>query len=144
MGKRRIVGLLDKRIEERARRGWSAAFLVHHPLTDLALEFLAQKNPENLYDLAPWIRQRKPDAIVANRHIVEILFSRGWTPPQRSTIILLDWTPNPHGFGGIDQCERVIATNAVDLVAGQLQHNERGIPEHVKMLLFAGHWVSGK
>jgi LacI family transcriptional regulator len=144
MGKRRIVGLLDKGIEERARRAWSAAFLAHHPLTNRAWEFLAQENPEKLSHLPSWIRQRRPDAVVGARRIIEILLNQGWSPPLQTTIILLDWTPNPWGFGGIDQCEHVVATNAVDLVVGQLQHNERGVPEHVKMLLSAGHWVSGE
>jgi len=143
MGKRRIVGLLNKRIEERARRAWSAAFLAHHPLTNQAWEFLAQENPEDLSHLASWIRQRKPEAIVGVRQIVEPLINQGWRPSPKTTVILLDSVPNPWGFGGIDQREQVIATNAVDLVAGQLQRNERGVPENVKMLLFAGHWVSG-
>lgn len=142
-GNRRIVGLLDRRTEERARRAWSAAFLAHHPLTNRAWDFLAQENPEHLSPLASWIRQRKPDAIVGARLIVEILLNQGWSPSPKTTVILLDWVPNPWGFGGIDQGEHVIATNAVDLVAGQLQRNERGVPEHLKMLLFAGRWVSG-
>jgi len=144
MGKRRIVGLLDKTIEERARRAWSAAFLAHHPLTNRAWEFLAQENPHKLSHLASWIRQRKPDAIVGLREIIETLLDRGWRPPPKTPVILLDWGPNPRDFGGIDQGEEVVATNAVDLVAGQLQHNEQGVPEHVKMLLYAGRWVSGR
>lgn len=143
LGRRRIVGLLDSRIEERARRAWSAAFLAHHPLTNRAWEFLAHENPEDLSHLAAWIRQRKPDAIVGARVILEILLNQGWRPSPKTTVALLDSVPNPWGFGGIDQGEHVIAANAVDLVAGQLQRNERGVPEHVKMLLFAGRWVSG-
>ena len=144
MGKRRIVGLLDKRIEERARRPWSAAFLAHHPLLNRAWEFLQQENPESIADLALRIRQRKPDAIVGVWSIVEALLSQGWSPPPKTTVILLDWAPNPQGFGGIDQCDQVIATNAVDLVAGQLHRNERGSPKDVNMLLSAGRWVAGK
>jgi LacI family transcriptional regulator len=143
MDKRRIVGLLDKGVEERARRAWSAAFLAHHPLTNRAWEFLIQENPEDLSHLVSWIRRRKPEAVVGGRRMIEILLKQGWSPPPKTTIILLDWTPNPWGFGGIDQCDHVIATNAVDLVAGQLQRNERGVPENVKMLLSAGHWVFG-
>ena len=143
MGKRRIAGLLEKRIEERSRRTWTAAFLAHHPLPLRAWEFLIQEDSQNPSDLASWIRRRKPDAIVGMSKIIEIPFSQGWRPPPQTTIVLLDWHPNPWGFGGIDQGEPVVATNAVDLVAGQLQRNERGVPEHVKMLLFAGRWVSG-
>ncbi len=144
MGKCRMVALLDKGVEERARRAWSASFLAHHPMGNRAWDFLAQENPEDISHLAAWIRKRKPDAIVGDRRIIEILLKQGWSPLPKEAMVLLDWTPNHWGFGGIDQCEEIIAANAVDLVAGQLQRNERGAPEHVKMLLSAGHWISAK
>jgi LacI family transcriptional regulator len=142
MGKRRIVGLLNKRIEERARRAWSAAFLAHHPLGSRAWEFLAQENPDAPTPLAAWIRRRRPDAIVGLWPLIQGLLHQGWRPSRHTTVVLLDWVPNPWGFGGIDQGDHVIAANAVDLVAGQLQRNERGVPADVKMLLFAGRWAS--
>jgi LacI family transcriptional regulator len=144
MGKRRIVGLLNKQIEERARRAWSAGFLAHHPLTNRAWDFLAQADPGDLSHFASWIRQRQPEAIVGLREIIEPLLNQGWRPSPKITIIFLNWRPNPWGFGGIDQGERIIATNAVDLVVGQLQRNERGVPAHVKMLLHLGRWVRAR
>ena len=144
MGKRRIVGLLEKRIEERTRRTWTAAFLAHHPLKERAWEFLAQEDPHHLKPFVAAIRRLKPDAVVGLRGMIETLLRHGWRPGPKTTIVLLDWHPNPEGFGGIDQGEQIVATNAVDLVAGQLQRNERGAPEHVKMLLYAGRWVAGR
>jgi LacI family transcriptional regulator len=144
MGKRRIVGLLNPDIEERARRAWSAGFLAHHPLKERAGEFLAGEIAKNGAALVRWVRQRQPDAIVGVRGLVGILLDNGWRPSARTKVVVLDSAPNPWGFAGIDQGQRVIASNAVDLVDGQLQHNERGVPEHVKMLLFAGRWVAGK
>jgi LacI family transcriptional regulator len=144
MGKRRIIGLLDKWVEERARRPWSAAFLAYHPMPGRAWEFLDQEDPEDIADLASRIRRRKPDAIVGARSIIEILLGQGWSPSPATPVILLDWVPNPQRFGGVDQCYQVIASNAVDLVAGQLQRNERGNPKDVKMLLSVGRWVAGR
>jgi hypothetical protein len=144
MGKRRIIALLDQRIEERARRPWSAAFLAHHPMRDRAWEFLDQVTPDAISGLATRIRRRRPDAIVGAWNIIEALLGQGWSPSPATTVILLDWAPNPHGFGGIDQCYPVIAANALDLLAGQLHRNELGSPRDVKMLLSAGRWVAGK
>ena len=144
MGKRRIVGLLDPDIEERARRAWLAGFLAHHPAKERASEFLAGEISKRPSALAAWVRQRKPDAIVGVRKFVDLLLNQGWRPTSKTKVILLDVAPNRWGFGGIDQGERIIASNAVDLVNGQLQRNERGVPDHVKMLLFAGRWVPGK
>jgi LacI family transcriptional regulator len=144
-GKRKIAGILDKGIEERARRAWSAGFLAHHPLPDHAWDYLAQEDPKKPASLPPlvsWMKRRKPDAIVGVRAIIEYLINQGWQPPPNVTVLLLDSVPNPWSFGGIDQGERIIAANAVDLVDGQLRRNERGVPEHVKMLLFPGHLVA--
>ena len=143
-GKRRIVGLFDLRIEERARRASSAAFLAHHPLGIKGWDCLLGEDIESPSRLASWLRQRRPDAIVAVRHKMELLIQGAWRPSSHVEVVLVDSMPNPWGFGGIDQCQDVIAANAVDLVVGQLQRNERGVPEHVKMLLFAGRWVPGK
>jgi LacI family transcriptional regulator len=141
MGRRRIVALLDRKLEERGRRAWSAAFLAHHPRPDQAFASLSLEVSDDFSRLVAWVRRQKPDAIVSGRWVIEMMIRRGWRSSPKIAVALLDWSPNPWGFGGIDQGEEIIATNAVDLVAGQLQRNERGIPAHVKMLLFAGRWV---
>ena len=125
-------------------RPWSAAFLAHHPLRERAWDFLFQEEAEAILDLAARIQRRKPDAIVGASIIIEVLLRHGWSPSAATTVILLDWVPNPWGFGGVDQCYDVIAANAVDLIAGQLQRNEKGSPKYVNMLLSAGQWVAGK
>lgn len=34
-----------------------------------------------------------------------------------------------------------IAANAVDLVADQILHGRRGVPEHPKTIISAGEWI---
>jgi LacI family transcriptional regulator len=143
-GNRRILGLFDRRLEERSRRAWSAAFMAHHPIEKAAKNFLIQVDSEEVGGLPSWIKSRRPDAIVGARSILEALLESGWSPPSPVTVIFLDWVRNRWRFGGINQCPKVIAANAVDLVVSQLRYNERGVPENVKILLSAGHWVSGR
>jgi LacI family transcriptional regulator len=143
-GRRRILGLFDRRLEERSRRAWSAAFLAHHPMEKCARNFLTQVDSEEVWDLPSWIDARRPDAIVGARSVLGALLGSGWSPPAQVTVIFLDWVRNRWGFGGINQCPKVIAANAVDLVVSQLHHNERGVPENVKILLSAGRWVPGR
>jgi LacI family transcriptional regulator len=143
-GKRRIAGTLDPGVEDRVRRVWSAAFLVHHPLGERAWEFLAQVDVARAAHFAAWLRRLRPEAVVAPSWVFRNLVQAGWKRPAKCTVVFLDWAPNHWGYGGIDQGEGSIASNAVDMVAGQLQRNERGAPENVKVLLSVGKWVEGK
>jgi LacI family transcriptional regulator len=48
-----------------------------------------------------------------------------------------------HGFAGIFQRRDHIAVAAVDLVATQLLHHERGVPEVPRQILIPPAWVEG-
>jgi hypothetical protein len=143
-GNRRIAAALDPNVEDRMRRVGSAAFLAHHPLRERAWEFLALVDVMRAAHFAAWLRRLRPDAVIVPSWVFQNLIGAGWQRPSKTTVAFLDWSPNRWGYGGIDQGEGVIAANAVDMVAGQLQRNERGVPENVKMLLSVGKWVEGK
>ncbi|HVU34177.1 MAG TPA: LacI family DNA-binding transcriptional regulator [Opitutaceae bacterium] len=139
-GFRRVAALLDEDINERARRSWSAAFLEHHPNRTGARRFLATTTEANVAAAARRLWKRRPDALITTLPLLTRLRSVRAEPPAGTKIALLDWQPNSNGWAGIDQCEEVIAGNAIDLVVGQLHRNERGVPTHVQMLLFPGIW----
>jgi hypothetical protein len=44
---------------------------------------------------------------------------------------------------GIRQNYAQVAAAAIDLVVGQIQRNERGLPEFPKVVLVEGSWVDG-
>jgi len=46
-------------------------------------------------------------------------------------------------FSGIDQLPDEVGGAAVDLVAGQLQNNELGLPIHARTVQFDGLWKNG-
>jgi LacI family transcriptional regulator len=141
-GCRRIAAVLDGEVDERARRGWSAAFLAHHPAPASARRWLLSVRPRATprKKLRDWLTARRPDVVVTTTGMMRLAWPEEQLPTAGPQVVLLDWTPSTAGFAGIDQGEEVIAANAVDLVVGQLQRNERGVPEHVKMLLFPGRW----
>ncbi len=139
-GFRRIAAIVDADINERARRAWSAAFIEHHPTPPSARRWLAVPEPAGVAAAGRWLQQRKPDVLVTTFPMLERLQAAGFRPPRVTIVSVLDWHPNPAGYGGIDQCEEIIAANAIDLVVGQLHRNERGAPEHVQMLLSPGIW----
>lgn len=139
-GHRRITALLDDDINERARRAWSAAFLEHHPLRATARRFLAAVREDSVASAARGLWRLKPDAVVTTLPLLARLRAARAEPRAGVQVVLLDWQPNPAGWPGIDQCEEIIAGNAVDLVVGQLHRNECGPPPQVQMLLFPGIW----
>jgi LacI family transcriptional regulator len=143
-GKRRIAVLLNPDVDERARRQWSAAFLAYHPLPAQARKLLLQVSADATKEARIWLRQARPDAIIDGCAVMETLLDAGWKRPKNVQVVLLRWVKNRWNLGGIDQCEEVVAANAVDLVVSQLRNNERGAPEFVKMLSFPGTWVEGK
>lgn len=141
-GRKRIVAVLDKKTDERARRTWSAAFLAHYGDIGKSDDFLAQAEPAAMASLPDWLRARDPDALISTREMIEAMLAQGWAPTPDISVALLDWAPNPWRFGGVDQTVRIVATNAVDLVDGQLHRNEVGPPIHVKTVLSSGLWIA--
>ncbi len=140
----KIAALIDANINERARRAWSASFLEHHPAPSRARRnLLAVSDSESIGRAARWLAKIRPEALITTMPMLARLRRSGVRLPDEAQVVVLDWTPNNYGYGGVDQCEEIIAANAVDLVIGQLNRNERGIPSHVKMLLFPGIWREG-
>jgi LacI family transcriptional regulator len=139
-GYRRVAAIVDADINERSRRAWSAAFLEHHPTPVSARRWLAAPEPAEVAAAGRWLLQRKPEALVTTFPMLDRLNHAGFRPSRSTVVTLLDWHPNAEGYGGIDQCEEIVAASAVDLVVGQLHRNERGAPEHVQMLLSPGIW----
>ena len=144
-GCRRIAAVIEGEVNERARRAWSAAFLEHHPSRGSARRWLQAIDTVDARSLRRWLKTMKPDALITTRDMLLRLEKAGITVREEvDETVLLNWTPASPEYGGIDQCEEVIAAHAVDLVVGQLHHNECGAPEHVKMLLFPGKWAEAR
>jgi LacI family transcriptional regulator len=141
-GRRRIAAVIECEVNERARRAWSGAFLEHHPARASARRWLQAVDTIDATRLRRWLASMRPDALITTRDMLRRLEAANVNVHEQiDDIVLLNWTPAAAAYCGIDQCEEVIAAHAVDLVVGQLHHNECGAPEHVKMLLFPGKWV---
>jgi LacI family transcriptional regulator len=144
-GRRRIAAIIENEVNERARRAWSAAFLEHHPSRASARRWLQAIDTVDARSLRRWLTTMKPEALITTRDMLLRLERAGIRGREETgQTVLLNWTADVAEYGGVDQCEEVIAAHAVDLVVGQLHHNESGAPEHVKMLLFPGRWVEPK
>jgi LacI family transcriptional regulator len=137
-GAKRPVALMDAATNERAHRGWQAAWITYGPKAAASRVWLQSGRTAD--DLDGWVRKANPDAIIADG--AEMLRaarrSMPMIPAERCAV--LAWSPGVE-VAGIDQGYDAIAAHAVDLVVTQLQRNERGLPNPPPMLLFPGRWT---
>jgi LacI family transcriptional regulator len=138
-GARRPAAWLDAATNERAHRGWQAAWLAYGVQGAAGRLWLSEGEPEGS-SVAAWLRRVRPDAVVTSDVArAASLRAAGWGgAPERT--VLMD-RRGVRGFPGVDQGYDIIAGHAVDLVVAQLQRNERGLPEPPRALLFPGRWV---
>jgi LacI family transcriptional regulator len=140
-GGKRPVALIDAATNERAHRGWQAAWLGYGTPGAAGRLWLGAGQSQEA--LQHWLAKVKPDAIIADE-VARLTEARGWAPqvpPERCAV--LTWHPGG-AFAGIEQGYDAIAAHAVDLVVTQLQRNERGLPNPPPMLLFPGRWTEGR
>jgi LacI family transcriptional regulator len=137
-GAKRPVALIDAATNERAHRGWQAAWMAYGPKGASGRLWLRRDQTTDA--LKSWVAKAKPDAIIADGAdgLNELRRYAPTVPTERCGV--LAWHPGV-GFAGIDQGYDAIAAHAVDLVVTQLQRNERGLPNPPPMLLFPGRWT---
>ncbi len=128
-GARRPAALLDEATNERAHRGWQAAWLAYAgPGAAARVRLLAKAE-----DATAWLRARSADAVVGDD--AARLEALGADCPAVAVTLARDAADR---WAGVAQGSDVIAGHAVDLVIAQLHRNERGLPKTPRSLLFAG------
>jgi DNA-binding LacI/PurR family transcriptional regulator len=89
-----------------------------------------------------WYRKHRPDLVLSNDNAVCAWLSR--TPaPSSVGFIALDLPAPSAELAGIVQSYQAVGACAFDLVEAQLHRNERGHPEHPKLIFLAGRWNEG-
>ena len=63
--------------------------------------------------------------------------------PADVGLVHLDWSQEVAPLAGLDSDPETVGEAATDLLVGQLQVNEFGIPKHEKIVAVRGHWVPG-
>jgi LacI family transcriptional regulator len=88
--------------------------------------------------------QHRPDALITfDMQIPDWLQQLGLRVPNDVGFVVHDWTVKMPGMAGIDHRRDHVAAAAVDLVATQLTHHERGVPEVPRQILIPPAWVEG-
>ena len=94
--------------------------------------------------LKHWVESWRPDVIVcADNRLIHSLAALGLQVPQDISVAHLNLADDVTGWAGIDQNHHSIGASAVDLLAGQINRNERGKPEHPKEINIRGKFTDG-
>ena len=78
-----------------------------------------------------WFKRNKPDAVISvNPDVVSWLRSTmaNRNMPGQVGSALLNWHVHYGDIAGADQNDHLVGVAAVDILLGQLQRNERGLP----------------
>lgn len=132
-----LAGEVQDRLLERR---YSASFLMHHPLgPERARELLGIVPVPGLKEMRAIVKRVRADCLLLTYSPAEVAgVCRG---NKEVPVFSLDLLPGDTRYSGIYQQMELVAANAVDLVAQQIQQGQRGVPAHPKTVLSEGEWI---
>jgi LacI family transcriptional regulator len=143
---RRIGLVLSQGLSARVDQAWLAAFLLHQngaPAPTRVPALLTQAADEEAR-FREWFAAHRPDVILfSEQPIVGWVEKMKLRVPADVGLVHLDWSPAQAPLAGLDANAETLGEAATDLLVGQLQANEFGIPKHEKIVAVRGHWVAG-
>ncbi len=144
LGYRRIGLAIDAVQELRVNHAFSAAVIRHN----LAGHRVAV--PPFIYErlepaaLQAWYRREKPDAIIATDDSFSREYARILGLPIPGPVGFASTNTTPSSLiSGIDELPGEVGATALDLLAGMIQHGEKGLPRHPTTTEVHGVWLDG-
>jgi len=123
--------------QEEAAFFYYAARLRRKPLPPLVL---SEWDAASFID---WFRRYLPDAVMTCfTEVVPVLAGAGYPVPA-SVGVALNWMPDGSSSSGVSQDFEGVGAAAFDLVEGQLQRHEHGVPAVPKIVQVRGSWMEG-
>lgn len=116
------------------REGAPCEILMHH--------FAAPAASERPV-IAEWLGQQRPDLVLGEEIAWTTICELGWRIPQDVAFMSVDWSPEFPLIGGLNQHHELHGALAVDIVVGQINRNQRGLPEVPGASLVPCGWEDG-
>lgn len=93
--------------------------------------------------IATWLRRHRPEVIISTKDTWQALEQMEWNIPEDIAFVSPHWSfPWPQ-VAGINQNFKRAGANAVELVAAQINANERGLTSSPRTIMNDGYWVDG-
>jgi LacI family transcriptional regulator len=143
-GRRRIGLLLTDMMDRQVNKLWTAGYLAFHQGLPAAQRIPPLYLPDYSFPDRPirgWIERHKPDAIVTMHLELWQWWKEKMAASGRDLLITsLDLSPLWEGCPGISQKPRTLGAAAMDMLTGQLNRNERGLPAEPLTVMIEGEW----
>lgn len=142
LGYRRIGVVVSTAYDHKVNHGWlyPLYYEQRHGVRPIRTCVFDGSSATDRLRVRGWIEREQPDAILGEYLAWHTLRDLGLRVPDDVAFATFDCSPEHPEIGGIDQRHDVIGASAVDLLATQLLHNERGLPSVCKKLLIEGGW----
>lgn len=142
----RIGIAMAARMDEHANHFWLAGYQTYQALSPAARRIPHFITPHwERGKFLAWHRRWKPDAIITISHdAVNWLREAGVRVPEDVSCATLYWKKERPFLSGYYQNHELMAAAAIDLLATQLNRNERGVPASEKTVLIQGDWHEGE
>ena len=146
LGYRRVALAISEMQDRRNDFNWTTAYAGYQqalPQKDRIPIFFLDHSDDAKF--AAWLDKWKPEAILSGSLVIlEKLAKAGVSVPVDVGVASLDRSPDDDGAAGIDQQFEAVGAAAVDIIVGQINRNERGIPSTPQLIMTDGVWVPGK
>jgi LacI family transcriptional regulator len=160
-GYRRIGFVMHRGWDHAVDHNWTAGFLCEQqqiphgdrlpahlfPELNPVSRWFNETNPAVLADLKPlekWLNKHQPDVILSKGgYVLPRLKELGLRIPRDVAFVDLFLEQKDGVFAGVHQNHETVGGLAVEILAGQLQHNKFGIPEVATTTFVEGTWVDG-
>ncbi|HEY3757200.1 MAG TPA: LacI family DNA-binding transcriptional regulator [Opitutaceae bacterium] len=146
---RRVGLMLDQLENSRVEYSWLGGYMAACRTFRCAevRPFLIDESSKQR-DVRGWLKRERPDAVIGfGGRPITLLRGAGARIPRDVAFASLDVHQADldalDGVAGIDQNLPLIGATAIDLLAGQLYHNEHGLPQYTVISMVEGFWVDG-
>lgn len=146
LGYRRIGLVIDRRVNERNNRQYTAALFDWQqrvPRARRVPPLVIERWDEPSF--RRWFAKHHPDAFITQHgeihHSTQAL---GLSVPREVGLVCLSVSDLPPGTAGLNPKGRVIGATAADLVIDQLERNELGLPAEPQVVMIESEWVDGR
>lgn len=144
-GYSKIGFITDEKSEATMENLHLAAFLAYQREIPEAerIPALFHEDGDEAQDVRRWYARHRPEIILSTSAGTDVLEAAGLRVPRDVALVkLLLWDANEGVAGVLPGYERLGAT-AINLLVGQLQHDDYGVPEDPKIVQVEGRWCDG-
>jgi LacI family transcriptional regulator len=140
----RIAFVMDQGWDITVDRLWSAGFLWGQQDVPVRQRLPIYLFPHRL-PLAEWLAQHRPEVVISKAEFVHGAFKQlGWQAPRDVAFVDIFLEDFSGRVAGVRQNHREVGALAIEILAGRLQHNVRGVPVVPTTTAVDGTWFDGE